>query len=125
VPLAVDWKLAGEVPRDVEVTTNKVRGPTHQAYLQSYGVPADLAKQLWEMRQLMHGAIRFDSKKLENLGGLIQPLRAVVAEGLKSKLGKTPTDTRIVTAGGLSIHPAEGVGGQSPITEDDIRPLVS
>jgi hypothetical protein len=105
-------------------TTRMVRGATIKAFLQSYGVSADQAQQLWQMRQLMHGAIPFDSKKLENLGGLIQPLRAVVAAGLKSKLGKTPTDLPIVAAGGYSIHPAMGLDGSKPITEDDVRPLI-
>lgn len=107
-----------------QATTRMVRGATIKAFLQSYGVTADQAKQLWQMRQLMHGAIPFDSKKLENLGGLVQPLRAVVAAGLKSKLGKTPSDLPIVAVGGYSIHPAMGLGGSRRITEDDVSPLV-
>ena len=113
-----------ECPDCGRATTKMVRGATIKKFLQSYGVTAHQAKQLWQMRQLMHGAIPFDSKKLENLGELLQPLRAVVAAGLKSKLGKTPTDPPIVAVGGYSIHPAMGLGGSRQITEDDIRPLI-
>ncbi len=44
------------------------------------------------MRQLMHGAIPSDSEELANLGLLVQPLRAVVAAGLKTSLGKGVSD---------------------------------
>lgn len=113
-----------ECPDCGRATTRMVRGATIKKFLQSYGVTAEQAKQLWQMRQLMHGAIPFDSKKVESLGGLVQPLRAVVAASLKSKLGKTPTDLPIVAVGGYSIHPAMGFGGSRQITEDDIRPLI-
>jgi hypothetical protein len=66
----------------------------------------------------------FDSKKLENLAGLVQPLRAVVAAGLKIKLGKTGDDPPTVSAAGLSIHSAMGLGGSTRVTEDDVRPLI-
>ncbi|HTY28849.1 MAG TPA: hypothetical protein VMD51_12040 [Mycobacterium sp.] len=101
-----------------------VRGATIKEFLQCYGVPKQQAKQLWDMRQLMHGAIPFDSKKLENLGGLVQPLRAVVAAGLKIRLGKAIDEPPLVAATGFLIHPAMGLGGTRQITEDDIRPLV-
>jgi hypothetical protein len=104
-------------------TTRMVRGATIKKFLQSYGVPEQQAKELWAMRQLMHGSIPFDSKKLENLGGLVQPLRAAVAAGLKSKLGKTDDDPPTVAAEGLMVHPALGFGGTQRVTAHDFRPL--
>jgi hypothetical protein len=85
---------------------------------------AQQANDLWRMRQLMDGTIPCDLKKLENLGGVVQPLRAVVAAGLKSRLGKTIDQPPLVAAEGFQIHPAMGLGGTRQITEDDIRPLI-
>lgn len=112
-------------PECGRATTKPVRGASLKAFLQGYGVTAQQAKELWGMRQLMHGAIPFDSKKLENLGRLVQPLRAVVAAGLKSRLSKTANDLPIVAAEGYLIHPAMALGGRRRITEGDIRPLLS
>lgn len=104
-------------------TALMVRGATLRAFLQACGVSEEQSRDLWRMRQLMHGAIPFDSGKLAGLGGLVQPLRAVVAAGLKARLGKSPTDPPIVAAAGMSIHPAMGLGGTGQITQSDIEPL--
>lgn len=96
-----------------------------RAFLERFGVCEEQARELWRMRQLMHGAIPFDSEKLANLGPLVQPLRAVVAAGLKTSLGKGVSDPPIVAAAGLSIHPAMAAGGTGLIVEDDIRRLIT
>lgn len=113
-----------ECPECGKPTTKLVRGASLKAFLQKYNVTAQQAKELWAMRQLMHGAIPFDSKKLENLGSLVQPLRAVVAAGLKGRLDKTANDLPIVAAEGLLIHPAMGVGSSRRVSDRDIRPLM-
>ena len=105
-------------------TMRMVRGATLQAYLERFGLNSEQSKELWRMRQLMHGAISFDSKKLAGLGALVQPLRAVVAAGLKTRLGKHVSEAPIVSAIGASIHPAMAIGGTGEITEDDIQPLI-
>lgn len=104
-------------------TTKLVRGATLRAYLEQFGVSKEQSKELWAMRQLMHGAIPFDSDKLSNLGSLLQQLRAVVAAALKEQLGKQPDDPPIVVGEGLSIHPAMAVGGTTVITHDDLSKL--
>jgi hypothetical protein len=106
-----------------EPTTRLVRGATLRAFLQSYGMDEEQAKELWRMRQLMHGAIPFDSHKLANLGALVQPLRAVVAAGLKPRLGKPEGDPPIVARSGASMHPAMAVEGTGPLSEEDLDPL--
>jgi hypothetical protein len=105
-------------------TTRMVRGATMRAFLERFGVSEEQAKKLWRMRQLMHGAIPFDSSELKGLGSLVQPLRSVVADGLKERLGKKPEEPPLVATSGLSIHPALGAGGTSRITDEDIQPLV-
>jgi hypothetical protein len=75
------------------------------------------------MRQMMHGAISFDSKKLDDLPSLLQVLRAAVAAGLKDRLGIAAESPPLVVPSGLSIHPSMGVGGVRAVTEKDIEPL--
>lgn len=107
-----------------EPTTRLVRGATLRSYLERFGISDEQSKELWRMRQLMHGAIPFDSQKLAGLEGLVQPLRAVVATGLKARLGKGAGDAPIIAATGPSVHPAIAVGGTGAITENDIKPLL-
>jgi len=113
----------GTCPECDTSTTKMVRGLTIRAFLASFGVGEDQAKALWAMRQMMHGAVPFDSEKLAGLGTLVQALRAVVATGFKNTVGKTPTDAPIVSVAGLSIHPAIGLEGTRVITDRHLRPL--
>jgi hypothetical protein len=105
-------------------TSRLVRGATMRAFLEIYGVGNAEAKKLWAMRQLMHGAIPFDSKKLEELASLVQVLRAAVNSALKERLGVSANDPPIVAPSGLSIHPGLGGSGTGQVTEDDVLPLV-
>lgn len=105
-------------------TTQLVRGATIRAFLEHFGVSADQGKELWTVRQIMHGAIPFDSDKLRNLGTLVQQLRAVVAADLKNHLGKQPSDPPIVANEGLTIHPAVAAEGTRLISEHDISRLI-
>jgi|SRR6187549_1100336 len=105
-------------------TTRMVRGATMRAFLEHFGISESQAKELWAMRQLMHGAIPFDSLKLKNLGALVQSLRAVVASGLKERLGTRADEPPLVAASGASIHPALGASGTGEVTEEDLRPLI-
>jgi hypothetical protein len=66
------------------------------------------------MRQLMHGAIPFDSTKLEQLPSLVQVLRVAVAAALKAILGWDASAPPIVAAARLSIHTAVAVEEQEP-----------
>ena len=86
-------------------------------------MPVEDASALWRMRQFMHGAIPFDSNKLEALPALVQVLRAAVAAALKGSLGWEPGSPPLVAASGLSIHPALSVGGTRAINVDDISSL--
>jgi hypothetical protein len=113
----------GTCPECEAPTTKELRGETLVAFLQASGVDQAQAKELWKMRQLMHGAIQFDSKRIANLGTLVQPLRSVVAAGLKAALGKSADDMPRVALSGLSIHPSMGVAGTRRITEEHVSPI--
>lgn len=112
-----------DCPECGRATTKMVRGATLRAFLHELNVSEEDANALWRMRQLMHGAIPFDSKKLDQLPALVQTLRAAVAAGLKTKLGWDPASPPLVAAAGLSIHPALAVGGTRAIQKGDTDPI--
>jgi hypothetical protein len=94
-----------------------------RAYLREFGVAEEIAKRLWRMRQIMHGAISPDSEKLSDFSALVQSLRAVVTAALKTRLGRAPADPPIIADAGFSIHPSLGLFGNRPLAESDIQPL--
>jgi hypothetical protein len=116
--------LIAECPECGATTAREVRGQTIIRFLTTEcGVNEETARSLWGMRQMMHGAINFDSSKLENLPRLVQPLRAAAAAGIKKLLGKNPNDPPLVASSGLSIHPSLGLGGTRKLSADGLRPL--
>jgi hypothetical protein len=104
-------------------TAKPVFGPSRKAFLESFSVSPEDSRALWSMRQMMHGAISFDSKKLDKLPSLLQVLRAVVAEGVKDYLGIKPEAPPLISPDGMAIHPSLSLGGTRVITEKDIEPL--
>ena len=104
-------------------TSIKVRGATIKAFLETFDVSTVDTKSLWRMRQMMHGAIPFDSTELDVLPSLLQVLRAAVATGLKDRLGVSRDSAPLVSPTGLSIHPGMGLGGSRSIDEKDLEPL--
>jgi hypothetical protein len=106
-------------------TAQMVRGATLREFLEELGVSAGDASALWRMRQLMHGAVPFDSEKLDALPALVQMLRAAVAAAIKLSLGWEADAPPFVAASGFSIHPALSVGGTRAICVDDVSPLTS
>jgi hypothetical protein len=116
--------LIAQCPECGTTTSREVRGQTIMRFLTSeFAVDEATVRQLWGMRQMMHGAINFESSKLESLPLLVQPLRAAVAAGIKRILGRNPDDAPLVAPAGLSVHPAFGVEGTRKLTADDLRPL--
>jgi hypothetical protein len=110
-----------ECPECGEETAKIVRGETLKVFLESFGVTKPQAKKLWQMRQLMHGAISFDSKKLEDLASLVQLLRAAVSEGLKDLLGKDPADPPLIAPAGLSLRPPPAISGTYTVKEEHLN----
>lgn len=103
------------------VATEKVlQGDSVKKYLEGLGVPDDLAKRMWDARQIMHGAMPFDSEAMRNLPELVQVARAAVAAELKSRLGLQPTDFPQVGYGVFSIIPLPVLYGLAPITADQL-----
>jgi hypothetical protein len=105
-------------------TTQKRQGQTMQRFIEQFGVSNADSTDMWKCRQMMHGRAQFQPGAGEEVGRLVQLLRAVVAAGLKLQLGLGTDDPPLVMMPGLSIHPSLSLGGTSQITEDHIRPLV-
>jgi len=81
----------------------------------------DEASQLWRTRQIMHGAVSFDSEEMTEIPKLVLVLRAAVARLLKAEAGFGDHDLPRVVPGVLSIHPQSiGVGGTSVIEDSDL-----
>jgi hypothetical protein len=113
-----------ECPECHASTTKEVRGRSLRAFLEeSGGIDVGTGKELWSMRQMMHGAIDFDSQKLSRLPALVQILRAAVAARLKDVLGIPADFAPIVQPKGLMIHPSAGVGGSRALSADDLLRL--
>jgi hypothetical protein len=116
--------LIATCPECGTATTREQHGLTLRKYLEAKGVSATQAKTLWDLRQLMHGEIPFDSKKLENLPLLVQPLNAVVAAGLKDVLGKSADDSPVVAMSGVPFPAVALTLPTALITEEHLRPLI-
>ncbi|HVY97210.1 MAG TPA: hypothetical protein VHA54_09660 [Solirubrobacterales bacterium] len=115
--------LIASCPECDRPTGSLVRGATSRAFLETFGIDPGEARDLWAMRQLMHGAIPFDSKKLDGLRPLTQTLRAVVAAALKNRLAMDPSQPPLIALSGPSIHPAMAVTGSRGVTRDETQPL--
>lgn len=108
-------------------TSKEVCGPTIQKFLvENFGVDPDAAKKLWAMRQMMHGAVRFDSTKLAKLPQLVEELRAAVVIGIKNAAG-VPKDQPPLVSGkkGLYGFPSVGAARIKEVTVYDIQPLIT
>jgi hypothetical protein len=119
LPLRCGHELT-ECPTCHKPTDRKVRGMSIRAYLEARGADSDLALKAWRLRQMLHGAIPFDSDQLVDLGAIVQVLRAIAASELKQALGIPTAKTPIVIAGVPSIHPSMAAMGHGPITEPDL-----
>jgi hypothetical protein len=107
-------------------TDKEIRGPTIKHYLEvSFGITKETSSALWRMRQMMHGDINFDPRKMQDLPKLIQPLRAAVASGIKRHLQMDNHAAPQVLSAGFSINPCAGLGGTRSIRAVDIEPLAN
>ena len=111
-------------PKCGKPTTRQVRGQTLQKFLLDLGaVDADTAKEMWQMRQLMHGALPFDSSRLERLPEFTQRLRAAITPTLKDRLGMSNQPGPMFEPEATIIHPSMALGGRRQVTEADLLSL--
>ncbi|MEV6608033.1 hypothetical protein [Kutzneria sp. NPDC051319] len=101
-------------------TASHRQGETLRAFLKSFGIAEDDVIALWRLRQIVHGAFRFDADGVNNLAARVQVLRAIVMAALKLALGVRPDQPPLVGFGGPAITPMVGIGGNKQITEWDV-----
>jgi hypothetical protein len=82
-----------------------------------------MAREIWEARQIMHGAKHFDSSIMDRLADLSQVLRSVVNQALKVALDIDAHEPPLVGFGALSIMPNMAMGGTSKVDANDIAAL--
>jgi hypothetical protein len=85
------------------------------------GLSEEEASKLWKARQIMHGAVPFDSAQMRDLPVRVQVLRAAVVAALKAQLGIPPEAAPLVVAGAFALDPSgTGASGEASITADDL-----
>ena len=107
-------------------TKKKVFGAGVKEYLtEQFGLEPQLAKELWGMRQMLHGAKDLDSKEVQEISRLVQIVRACVATELKDQFGLAADQPPFVTFGVPAVAPQVALGGSRKLTGDDLAGLLS
>jgi hypothetical protein len=102
-------------------TSKEVNGLTIQKFLvEKNSIDPKLAKELWKMRQMFHGANHLSIKATKELPRLTVALRYAVLRSLKEALGILQDDFPIVTMGIPCISLGISIKGTREITEQDI-----
>lgn len=102
-------------------TIKKVQGKTLKRFLtEGLFVDEKIAKELWKMRQMIHGANNLSSKETLKLPELVQKLKKAVLFGLKMKLNIGQDQAPIIIQENVSIGMI-ALGGKREITKTDIE----
>lgn len=102
-------------------TMKRVLGLSVQRFLvDASGVTPDDARALWQMRRIFHGAVDFESEKMEPLPRLLQLLRAAVAALLKDTLGIASGDPPFIDPTPSLIWPQIALGMTVALTAKDL-----
>ncbi len=104
-----------------QTTANKVQGLTIQQFLiERNNIDALTAKELWEMRQMFHGANHLSTKATKELPRLTLILRYAALHSLKEALDIAQDAPPAVTLGGPAINRRWAMGGSREIVEYDL-----
>jgi hypothetical protein len=82
---------------------------TSMKYLVDLGVEQDVAKEIWSMRLIVHGAKRMTQSELSTLGRLLPELRTAVLSSLKVHFGIDQNRPPIVTVSAPQTKIALGI----------------
>ncbi len=111
-----------ECPQCGRSTARKLQGKSIQSFLQTdFNLTEELSRTAWQMRQMLHGAIDFQSKRLESLPELCGALRTGVLTGLKTALSIDAASPPSFSVGGtVSLIPGLRLIGSRAICEEDL-----
>lgn len=119
--------LIKSCPECGKETSKEVRGQTIQQFLvDTLKVDRQVARQLWAMRQVMHGAVDFNSPRLQDLPNLTGDLQRAVVIGIRTRI-EVPDDVPpvVLEDKGPFRNPASGLTYSREITAYDIQPLIA
>jgi len=102
-------------------TEGPQRGRSIRALLEKLGVAGSDAKDLWDMRQMLHGARALDKHALLELPRLLQHLQAAVGTQVKATLGYAQDDPPFLGAGAPAVMMGPGLGGFRALTAADLE----
>lgn len=116
--------VVAECPTCRAPTTKPVQGQSMKRWLtEGFGISEQVAQRIWKARQMLHGALAFDSTGMDELPELAQWLRAVVVTELKRRLCVAEDQPPHAAPTGLSISPHMGLSGRASVSERDLNPL--
>lgn len=108
-----------ECPQCGRSTERRVAGKSIRGLLESVGVDPGTASKLWKIRQMVHGAKSFGPGELQDLGELLQVLRAAVMALLKVQLS-IPAEAPPLVGFGAPAIGAFMLGGRRAVSIDDL-----
>jgi hypothetical protein len=112
-----------ECPECGKDVSSLVRGSSLRAYLEGPArVGQEDARELWQLRQVVHGKNYFTRERAAKMDGQVGRLRAAVLRLLKEAMG-LPDDVApaLIEVGGPVIGPSPWMGGHRPISESDLE----
>jgi hypothetical protein len=116
--------VIAECPECRAPTTKHVQGKSMKRWLtDGFGVDEQVAKRIWRARQMLHGAVSFDSSVMDELPELAQWLRSVLVTELKRRLRVPENEPPFAVPTGLSVSPFMGLSGRAKVCERDLNPL--
>jgi len=102
-------------------TSREELGRSIKAFLtDKLGVTATAANDLWEFRQMLHGAKDLSPQSTAELPKMVLLLRQAVFAALKEALGFSPNDPPFVSAEGPSIDSSFALGGTRVLDNHDV-----
>lgn len=109
-------------PECGESTLKLLRGSSIKEYLVNFcGIGADLAKELWKMRQIMHGNNKLTPGDIKSIPNMNTILNSVVLISLKRYLNLPLDDIPNSTSDLHTLSPYFFIQGTKNITESDIN----
>lgn len=102
-------------------TEKKVFGPTLKKYLEDVlGLNKDIAKDIWKVRQIVHGEKNVNVSLLKRISDICLSLQSGVTSGIRQRLN-VPLDTPpFVNNQGVGISNTTILGGKRAIDESDL-----
>lgn len=106
-----------ERPECGKPTDRELQGESRQAFLcETFELSGDDARTIWRLRQMMHGAVAFDSTLMEQLPQKCYQLWQGLVSALNDRLGFTDHLPRL-DGNNVMVSPGIGIAGSRELQE--------